>query len=85
MPSLPESLVAKAAREEGERAARMATPWALCMESGQPQSVAKAMCWLGLHLKEMIWQFEIASEVDALGAALNAPATESPGKRGKQG
>ena len=70
MPSTPESLVAKAAREEGERAARMATPWALCWQEADAQSAAVALCWMGRHLSEMFWQFEVASEVDRLGAEL---------------
>lgn len=85
MPIPSDSLLAKAAREEGERAARMATPWALCWCSGDPQSVAAALCWLGLHLKEMFWQFQVAGEVDALAAALDQQTAESTGKRRKQG
>jgi len=77
IPELSKSLVALAAMEEGQKAARIATPWALCMRSGDPQAGAAALCCMGLHLKEVFWQFEIADEVDRLGAALQTKTTES--------
>lgn len=78
MQNATDSMVAKAADQEAEHAARMATPWMLMWRSGRPEDYALAMCWMGRHLGEMLWRFELAMKVDRLAAQLNiegAPAT----------
>lgn len=64
-----QSIIAWTAKEEAEHAARMEAPWMLVMSSGKPEGVASGLCWMGRHLGEMLWRFEIAMEVDRLGAA----------------
>ena len=64
-------MVARAADQEAEHAARMATPWLLMWRSERPEDHALAMCWMGRHLSEMLWRFELAMKVDRLAAQLN--------------
>ena len=75
MPSPADSMVARAADQEAEHAARMATPWLLMWRSERPEDHALAMCWMGRHLSEMLWRFELAMQVDRLAAQLNIEGT----------
>ena len=74
MLSPADSMVARAAEQEAEHAARMATPWALMWRSEKPENQALAMVWLGRRMGEMFWRFEIAMQVDALAAQLKVEA-----------
>ena len=72
-----QSMVEMAAREEAEHAARMATNWALVMQSNDPQSVATGLVWFGRHLSETFLRFALAAAVDQLGEQLaKTPAAE---------
>jgi len=74
-----QSMVEMAAREEAEHAARMATDWALVMQSNDPQSVATGLVWFGRHLNEMFLRFAVAAAVDQLGEAIaKTTALEGP-------
>ena len=68
-----QSMVEMAAREEAEHAARMATNWALVMQSNDPQSVAAGLVWFGRHLSETFLLFALAAAVDQLGEQLTKP------------
>jgi hypothetical protein len=74
MLSPADSMVARAAEQEAEHAARMATPWALMWRSEEPANQALAMAWLGRRINEMFWRFEIAARVDAVAAQLKVEA-----------
>ena len=65
-----QSMVEMAAREEAEHAARMATNWALVMQSNDPQSVATGLVWFGRHLSKTFLLFALAAAVDQLGEQL---------------
>ncbi len=67
-------MVARAAEAEAEHVARMAMAWALLWMSDEPMDHALALCWLGRHMDEMFWRFDIAMQVDALGAQLKPEA-----------
>jgi hypothetical protein len=69
-----QSMVEMAAREEAEHAARMATNWALVMQSNDPQSVATGLVWFGRHLSETFLRFALAAAVDQLGEQLTNPS-----------
>jgi hypothetical protein len=70
-------MVEMAAREEAEHAARMATSWALVMQSDDPKSVATGLVWFGRHLNETFLRFAVAQSVDQLAEQLaKAPAAE---------
>ena len=72
-----QSMVEMAAREEAEHAARMATDWALVMQSRDPASVAAGLVWFGRHLGETFWRFAVAQSVDQLAEQLaKTPAAE---------
>ena len=65
-----QSMVEMAAREEAEHAARMATDWALVMQSNDTQSVATGLVWFGRHLNETFLLFALAAAVAQLGEQL---------------
>ena len=65
-----DSFTAWTAREEAEHAARMRSPWLLVMGSKDPKTVASGLTWMGRHLGEMLWRFQVCMEVDRLGTAL---------------
>ena len=67
-------MVARAAQAEAEHAARMATSWLLLWMSVQPRHHALALRWMGRRMGEMLWRFEIAMQVNTLGAQLRPDA-----------